>query len=191
MHSLPLSPLARRAGAGLAALCLTGGLAACGSSDGSSGRSSGDSSAAASSGSSQAAPNITEAWAKAVPEPSGEMPMTGVFGVVHNPGSTPLTITGGSSSAAKTVELHEMVKNDSGQMMMRKKEGGFQVPAGGALELKPGGNHVMLMGLTGPLKNGTTVKVTLQTSAADLEIEAAVRTYSAANESYLPGTGHS
>jgi len=46
-------------------------------------------------------------------------------------------------------------------MTMRAVAGGLELPAGKAVELKPGGYHVMLMDLKLPLKKDTTIPVTL------------------------------
>ncbi len=62
---------------------------------------------------------------------------------------------------AQTVELHETI-NDGGVMKMRPVPSGFEVPATGALELKPGGKHVMLIGLTKPMVGGEEIEITLQ-----------------------------
>jgi len=44
-------------------------------------------------------------------------------------------------------------------MQMRKQDG-LDVPAGGSVELKPGGNHIMLIGLTRALNEGDTLTLT-------------------------------
>ena len=64
-----------------------------------------------------------------------------------------------SSPAAGVVEIHEM-KMDGGVMKMRAIPS-LDLPAGKAVELKPGGYHVMLMDLKEPLKKETTVPITL------------------------------
>ncbi len=64
-----------------------------------------------------------------------------------------------TSPAARTVELHTHV-NDNGVMRMRPVPE-IAVPAGGAVSLQPGGLHVMLIGLTRPLRAGDRVPVTL------------------------------
>jgi copper(I)-binding protein len=46
-------------------------------------------------------------------------------------------------------------------MTMRPVEGGLEIPAGGAVELKPGGLHLMLIGLKAPLSEGGNVPLTL------------------------------
>ncbi len=50
---------------------------------------------------------------------------------------------------------------ESGVMKMAELKGGLDLPAGKAVELKPGGYHVMLMDLKAPLEKGSTVPVTL------------------------------
>lgn len=65
-----------------------------------------------------------------------------------------------SSPVAGVVEVHEM-KMDGDVMKMRAVDGGLDLPAGQAVELKPGGYHVMLMDLKLPLQKDTTIPMTL------------------------------
>ena len=65
-----------------------------------------------------------------------------------------------SSPVAGVTEIHEM-KMDGNVMKMRAVEGGLELPAGKTVELKPGGFHVMLMDLKGPLAKDSTVPLTL------------------------------
>lgn len=81
-----------------------------------------------------------------------------------------------SSPASKTVELHTM-RMDGDVMRMREVEA-IELPAGQTVELKPGGLHLMLMGLKAPLKAGDSVPVTLKFEKAgevtvQLKVEAA------------------
>ena len=69
-------------------------------------------------------------------------------------------LVGVSSPVAGVAEVHEM-KMDGDVMKMRPVEGGLELPAGKAVELKPGGYHVMLMDLKTPLVKNTTIAVTL------------------------------
>lgn len=55
-------------------------------------------------------------------------------------------LVGVATEAAESATLHESVDQDGVHRMVARPEG-FEVPAGGALELAPGGKHVMLMGL--------------------------------------------
>ena len=70
-----------------------------------------------------------------------------------------VSLVGASSPAAGIVEIHEM-RMDAGVMRMSAISA-LPLPAGKAVELKPGGYHVMLMALKAPLKEGDTVPVTL------------------------------
>lgn len=85
------------------------------------------------------------------------------------------TLLGASTDAAKTVELHTVV-DQNGVMQMRPVEGGIQIPANGKVELKPGGYHVMLIGLTKDLQAGDSVDLTLQfEKAGKATVKAQVR----------------
>ncbi|PRD43483.1 hypothetical protein C5748_11970 [Phyllobacterium phragmitis] len=65
------------------------------------------------------------------------------------------------SPAAKRVETHEMtMENDV--MKMRPLKEGIELPAGGTVELKPGGMHLMFMDVAKPFREGDTVPVTLE-----------------------------
>lgn len=79
-----------------------------------------------------------------------------------------------SSPLAGRVEIHES-RMESKMMMMRELKEGMALPAGQPVELKPGGNHIMLLAVSEPLKAGDTVPLTLTfASAAPVEITAAV-----------------
>lgn len=135
---------------------------------------------------------LDDGWVKAVDEAmAGMEPMTAMFGTLRNTTDHEVTITGGSSPAAGMVELHETVKTDTGGMQMQPKAGGIVIPAGGSHLLEPGADHVMLMKLTGPLETGTTTTVTLTTSDGDVALTVPVRTFTGAEESYVPSPTHS
>ena len=70
------------------------------------------------------------------------------------------TLTGVSSPAAKTASLHEMAM-DGAIMRMRAVPEGLALPSGQAVTLKPGGYHIMLEGLTAPLKQGQSLPLHL------------------------------
>ena len=65
-----------------------------------------------------------------------------------------------SSPVAGVAEVHEM-KMEGDVMKMRAVPGGLDLPAGKAVELKPGGYHVMLMDLKAALPKDTTIPLTL------------------------------
>ena len=78
---------------------------------------------------------------------------------IVNAGARDDRLVGVSSPVAGRVELHTHTMAN-GVMRMRKIDG-VPVPAKRSVELKPGGHHVMLMGLVGPLKQGSTFPLTL------------------------------
>ncbi|MDX8389157.1 MAG: copper chaperone PCu(A)C [Mariprofundaceae bacterium] len=95
---------------------------------------------------------------------------------LHNHSKQPLAITSITSSAAEKCEVHEMDMSD-GMMHMRKLEKPI-IPAGGSLQLAPGGLHLMLIGLKSELHAGQEVKfqihlnnndvITVKTSVKDM-----------------------
>jgi len=163
---MTISTLARAAVA--AALALT--LAACGS-------------AASGDGASTPAPGVTasDAWVKAV-----DSGMTAAFLTLTNSTGKDVTLVKASTPAAGMVELHEMAMQD-GQMVMQPKEGGIPINAGGSATLEPGGDHIMLMELTGPIAAGDVVTLTLTFGSGEtLTVEATAKDFDGGNESYQP-----
>lgn len=126
---------------------------------------------------------IDDAWVKAVDEG-----MSAAFGTLVNAGDQDVTVVSATTGAADHVELHETVKGASGEMVMREADGGFVIPHGGSFPLEPGGHHIMLMGLTGPLKAGEEVTVTVTFSDdSTAEFTAPVKDFTGANEDYDGG----
>jgi copper(I)-binding protein len=70
-----------------------------------------------------------------------------------------------SSPVAGVVEIHEMAMD--GNVMRMRAIPGLDLPAGRAVELRPGGHHVMLMALRQTLNAGDTVPITLVIETAD------------------------
>lgn len=168
-------------------LAAAGGLAAC-TSDGGAGAGADDDGAAAEDAGSATAGvvlTVTDAWVKAA-----DGGMTGLFGTIVNATDEDVVVVTGRSAAAARVELHTMVMGDDGAMVMTPVEDGFVVPAGGVHELAPGGDHVMLMDLAGPLEPGAEVTVELVTSDGDsVEVTAVARTFAGGEEEYEPADG--
>lgn len=87
-------------------------------------------------------------------------------------------LVGAASPVAGVVEVHEM-SMDGGVMKMRAIAG-LPLPAGKAVDLKPGGYHVMLMDLKAQVKDGDVVPVTLTVEGKDgqrqsIEVKATAR----------------
>src|ERR1700743_3441826 len=81
---------------------------------------------------------------------------------------------GAMSPAADMVQVHEM-KMDGDVMRMRELDHGLEIPAGATVTLAPGGYHLMMVGLKGPLKQGTTAPLTLVfEKAGSIDVELAI-----------------
>lgn len=83
------------------------------------------------------------------------------FMVLHNHGTTDCHIASARSDIAERTELHTHIADSNGVMRMVHIEEGFPLPAGGEVLLERGGNHVMFLGLTRPMEQGSSVAVTL------------------------------
>jgi copper(I)-binding protein len=103
---------------------------------------------------------VQDAWARAT---VANQSATGAFMKLTAPAATRLVEV--RSPVAGIVEVHEM-KLDGDVMRMRAVPA-LPLPAGQTVELKPGGFHVMLMDLKGPVKAGDAVPLTLVFEGAD------------------------
>jgi hypothetical protein len=126
---------------------------------------------------------VSDAWVRGTVE--GQR-ATGAFMQLRSVDGAALV--GAESPVAGTVEIHEMRMVD-GVMRMRPVPK-LDLPAGRAVELKPGGYHVMLMDLKAALKKGETVPIRLKLQGKDgkpqeVEVRAQVRDLAAS------GSGHS
>lgn len=124
--------------------------------------------------------SISEAWVK-----SNGTKMTGAFGVLKNSTDQDITVVQASTSAAGMVELHETVMAADGSMKMQPKKGGFVIPAKGQLELKPGGNHIMLMEVSKAINPGDELSFELSLEGGKtMSFKAPAKAFSGANETY-------
>ena len=101
---------------------------------------------------------LSGAWAR---QSFGKAVNSAGFMTIKNMGQNDDVLVGASSTISKRTELHTHIK-DGDVMRMRRVKGGIKVPKGSGAELKPGGLHVMFIGLKEPLKAGTTFPVTLK-----------------------------
>lgn len=128
---------------------------------------------------------VTDPWVKAAP--GG---MTAAFGVLGNTGSADARLVSVSSPATTRMEIHEVSASADGSMAMRPKDGGVVVPGGGEHTLEPGGDHLMLMELTGPVTTGQDVRLTLVfEDGSTVDVTAPARDFVGNNEDYVPGHG--
>jgi copper(I)-binding protein len=101
---------------------------------------------------------ITQAWSRATP---GGAKVGGGYLTIENKGTAPDRLIGGSADIAPKVQVHEMSMNN-GVMTMRPVEGGLVIEPGKTVKLSPGGFHLMLLDLKGPLKQGDKLPITLE-----------------------------
>lgn len=134
---------------------------------------------AALTGCQQAELGVDDAWVR-LPAASGR------------PGAAYFTIKGGaqttslvavSSPAAIRTEIHEM--KQEGAMMTMAPVKDVPVAAGGRVEFKPGGKHVMLYDLSPEIRAGGTMKLRLAfADGKAVEVDAAVRAAGDAHEAH-------
>lgn len=80
---------------------------------------------------------------------------------IRNTAATPDRLIGAQTDAAAMAELHTHVEGENGVMRMVPVRGGIPIPAHGKTLLARGGDHIMLMGLKRPLKQGDVIHLTL------------------------------
>jgi len=79
---------------------------------------------------------------------------------LRNRGTAPDRLVAASSPAAARVELHVHILE--GNVMKMREVPGYDVPAKGSFELKPGGAHLMFMQIKRPFKEGEKVPLRLK-----------------------------
>lgn len=123
------------------------------------------------SGGSGEAATVQVAGAICRPTPVGRQ-MTGCYLTLTSAAADRLVSV--ASPDAGRVQIHES-RIESGMMMMREIRDGLPLPAGEAVALAPGGNHLMLLGVKEPLVAGDTVALTLTfATSAPVEVAATV-----------------
>ena len=93
------------------------------------------------------------------------VPNSAAFFVIKNNSDKDIAITSANSDAAQKNELHTHIKENEMMKMMKIEK--LVVPAKSSLELKSGGDHVMLMGLKKELKAGDEISLELSFSDGD------------------------
>lgn len=93
------------------------------------------------------------------------VPNSAAFFVIKNNSDKDIAITSANSDIAEKNELHTHIKEN--QMIKMMKIEKLVVPAKSSLELKSGGDHVMLMGLKKELKAGDEINLELSFSDGD------------------------
>ncbi|MBE7183199.1 MAG: copper chaperone PCu(A)C [Methylobacterium mesophilicum] len=100
---------------------------------------------------------LTGAWARTM-LPSQKT--GGAYMTISNAGGEADRLVSASSPASDKVEVHSMT-TENDVMVMRPVQGGLEIPAGGKVELAPGGLHLMFTNVKTLFKTGETVPLTL------------------------------
>jgi copper(I)-binding protein len=98
---------------------------------------------------------VTGAWARATPPGAS---VGAVYLTIANKGGTADRLVSVASPAAQSAMLHQTVEQGGVSTM---SEAGGNIAPGSTFDMHPGGAHIMLMGLSSPLKAGETIEVTL------------------------------
>jgi periplasmic copper chaperone A len=110
---------------------------------------------------------ISGVWTKAM---LPGQPVGAGYLTVVNSGAEADRLISVTSPASPDVEIHEM-KMEGDVMKMRQLADGIEIPAGGMVELKPGGYHLMFMAVPAPFKEGDVLKATLKfEKAGEVEV---------------------
>ena len=113
---------------------------------------------------------VRDAWART----SARGMNSAVYFVIQNHNAEADELIGAASDAADVVEIHES-RMEGDVMMMNRVESIVLEPTA-KVELKPGGYHVMLIGLKQDLKAGDEIEVTLLfRNGADLTLTITVK----------------
>ncbi|UFS55480.1 copper chaperone PCu(A)C [Comamonadaceae bacterium M7527] len=99
---------------------------------------------------------VSDAWVRAT---VANQKATGMFATITST-QEGMRLVSASSDIAGVTQIHEMAM-DKDVMRMRELPNGLAIEKDKALELKPGGYHVMLLDLKRAPKVGETVNVTL------------------------------
>jgi copper(I)-binding protein len=100
---------------------------------------------------------IDHPWVRATPPGAAT---AGGYAKITNHGTEPDRLTGGSAKGIERVEVHQMTVENN-VMKMRALDDGLEIGPGETVELKPGGNHLMMMGPKDQITEGSKIEGTL------------------------------
>ncbi len=124
---------------------------------------------------------IDQPWARASVTETGAAYMT-----ITNNGTTPDELVSAAAPVAGKVELHTHIAE--GDVMRMRPVGEIDIGAGQSAMLKPGGLHIMLMGLKAPLKEGETFPLTLTfKKAGEVTVDVPVQAAGAGAPEHMGG----
>ena len=101
--------------------------------------------------------DVEAPWARATP---GGAQTGAAYMEILNKGPTADRLLGATTPVARTVQFHS-VTEENGISRMHEMPA-IDIAPGASVVFKPGGMHMMLVGLKGPLKEGETIRITLE-----------------------------
>jgi copper(I)-binding protein len=130
--------------------------------------------------------HIENAWSRATP-PGAKIGVG--YMTIRNASAAADKLLGASSPAAEKVETHITIRD--GDISRMREVQGYDIPANGVFELKPGGAHLMLMNLKAPLKEGDKVPLVLKFErSGEVKVELNVEPMGGMRETHGPMGGH-
>jgi hypothetical protein len=110
---------------------------------------------------------IDKAWSRAT-APGAKV--AAGYMVIRNKAASADRLIGASSPAAARMETHVTMRD--GDIMRMREVKGYDIPAGGSFELKPGGAHLMFVDIKQPFKEGERIRATLRfEKAGEVNVE--------------------
>ena len=127
---------------------------------------------------------VAGAWARPT---IGQGTTSAAYMTIANKGDRGDMLKSARTPKAKAVELHQTTMTADGVMQMRKIEGAVPIEAGASLVLKPGGTHLMLLGLEDALRAGEELILTLEfVNAGAVDVVVPVRAIAPATTDASP-----
>ena len=115
---------------------------------------------------------IQEPYVRATPP---NLPNSAAFMRIKNSSNKNIAVVNATSNISKVVELHTHDMKDGVMKMYKIPK--IDIPANGETVLKPGGLHIMFIGLYNPLVKGKKVTFTLEFSNGETKtITAPIKT---------------
>lgn len=127
---------------------------------------------------------IDHPWSRELPP---NAPAGAAYFTLKNQGAAADRLLGVSTPRAQKSELHTHVHQDG--LMKMQRVPAVEIPAKGEVAFQPGANHVMLFGLTQPLKAGEQFPLTLEFEKAG-KVEVQVKVEGADGHGMAPGMDH-
>lgn len=113
---------------------------------------------------------VSDSWARATPPGA----RTAAVYITVTGGEASDRLLGGTTAYAREVQVHTHIHADG--MMRMEQIPALDIPAGGTVSLRPGGDHIMLIGLQQALVAGATMDLILTfEQAGDVALSVPVR----------------